>query len=558
MQLLAVVSKGNVQVAAMQYDGRTLTDAKALDSKFQESRSGTSSPAAPSVEREKLTERTAKASEQQQKQQTPILLSMQLPPEADGELDVTLYDQSVQPPKAVFYQQVQRGSSRGLNIDIAQQPVASALQAEAAAFVPRQELRLKLTATDQSGKEVPHSWFAARIVKADAVSAQSAVPTTRYAEADRSPTAGGSGGFKSIAPGGFGEGDKGREPKDGDAKDGQKDEAEKKEGLEGDAVAKEAKLKKAQNASAKADALAAGPPLPAPAGPAAEDRAAAGELGSPLTFSDEPLPGKPVVPQEVLLASNDSLVQDAVRAEQAAAAAATMDFRKLVGQVVLVVAAAALLLFGVLAILHRPAQAKVWVPAMAVVAGSFAVGSVWLMNGKFAAQKAPAVADARTSQQQDYFSYKHKPTAESAPTADTPSAKTENRNFAPLPEGALEKFSGGSGGIGPTVELPANGPVPGAESPPASAAPKPGVAGGGAGFGGGRGAPPGGGGRRTIGEKPLTEGKPGEAPAPAPKPEGAAEPGESARPKRSRIRSGPSMRFTVQFTNSPTRPEYSL
>src|SRR5205814_1879415 len=89
---------------------------------------------------------------------------------------------------------------------------------------------------------------------------------------------------------------------------------------------------------------------------------------------------------------NDSLIQDAVRAEEVAAQVAQANFQRIVGRVVLVVAAAALLLFGLLAMLHRPAQAKVWVPAMAVVAASFGIGCFWLMNDNLAPRPVAGTA----------------------------------------------------------------------------------------------------------------------------------------------------------------------
>ncbi|MCE9526376.1 MAG: hypothetical protein K8R36_10015 [Planctomycetales bacterium] len=554
-RLLAVISKANSTVVTQQYDGTSVDNSRATKFGAKDSRSGeVASELAPAKEPSGKLAKESNASPE--KQTAPTLLSLHLPPEADGEMDVTLFDQTSQPPQPVYRQRVLRESRRGLNIEVA------ALQQNGSDFAPQEELQLKMKATDRNGKEVPHSYFAVRVMKLDDANADADSSTKQRFAADKAETPADRGRSPSpAAPGGSGGfgggGGKGSPAKDGIAKEGgkvggEKRESLQKEDLKRDARKQEAKFKKAEESPAKPDGLAATPP-PAPiAGPSGgkklpgsgplplqddmkqlpeEDRAEVGRPGDRLAFSDVRLAEQPFVPQEVLLGSNDSLIQDAIRADEAAAQFATISFRQMVGRIVLLVAAGALLVFGILAVMHRPAQAKVWVPAMVVVAGSFVVGSIWLINGKRASIEVAGVPDAGL--QMDRQDFKNEPMApaskaytERAPAAlDAPVANGMPGNA----ESTLERFNEKSHGpgIGPTVLLPANSPTPTAESPSENKASAPGGAGG---LGG-----------KPAAEQPQEEGKPGEAPAPAPKPEsGAATPSEpkGSAPKPSESKAG--------------------
>jgi hypothetical protein len=514
--LLAVVTMANVPVATKQYSRLTLDDVKkAADSKSPESSPATISPVPAQVSEPDHSPAEGSSVVAEQSVSTREKLNLPLPPEADGELDVMLYDQSVEPPKLVYRQLVQRESSRGLNI---------AVEQEAADHAPQQEVRIKLTATDNHGNVVPHTFFFTRIVKDDSRSLS----------------------FAPGAVGGFGGGGKGVPGKDADAKGGQNEEAEKKESFEKEALDRETKFKKALKGAAKPVELAAEPAPPSLAGPGglgklsggiratpsdeakqrmAEDRAASDSREEMLAFSEERLAEQLVVPREVLLASNDSLIQDTVRAEEAATQSARIDFQQIVGRAVLVAAAAALLLFGLLAILHRPAQAKVWIPAMVVVAGSFAVGCVWLMNGKLARQKIadsgqePFSSDRLLTREN--FKQDSKPLASllrsrSEPATDDMPFSFQKEGMEVLPRGEPRDQSGETqlGGIGPTVELPPNQLRRFAEGKLPANAPLPG---GGGGFGGGT---PGGGAKKEVAlDKLSAGGSPGATPK-AGEPEG--------------------------------------
>ncbi len=411
LDLLVVVRQASVPVATQQYKGFTPNDDQAAEAKLLESRATKNSP--------ELAEGTNGVAENKQLVMTRSQLSLTLPPEASGELDVTLYDQSVQPPKPVYRQLVRRASSREMNIDIRQ---------EATVFSPQQELNVTLIAMDQNGNAVPRSNFSARIVKAEAANAVDALavgpaPAGRFAANEEGaargkdgevPAPGVAGGIGGG--GGFG-GGKGVAAKLADTKEGKKDNAQKNEELVRESLERESKFKKAQSGSDKPAELAAKQEPPSLAGPGGlrkesdktpaapfdpqdrlleEDRAARDEYESFSYFNSAALAEQAALPEEILLGSNDAIIHQAAQAEETAAAVAKVNFRQMIGRLVLMVAAAALLLFGLLAMLHRPAQAKVWVPAMVVVAGSFAVGSVWLLGGGSARrQAAKTVALAR-------------------------------------------------------------------------------------------------------------------------------------------------------------------
>ena len=534
-KLLVVVSKENSPVATMQYDGVAAVDTRATRSADSQRRGGVDSPEpAPAKEPSgKLADSKSNAGEEQS---LPTLLTVQLPPEADGELGVTFYDQSKEPSQPVLRQLVRRNSHRGMNIEVA------AVQQNDAGFAPQEELQLKIKATDQKGREVPHSWFAARIVKlGDDIAQADAGSNLRFA-ADKA--ADGSRG-RPLAPGavggaGFG-GGKGSSAKDGDAKesnskDEKRDFAER-EAAEKQARKKEAILQTTEAGPAKPGEVAAKTSPAAPAGAAGvanssrngalpsqvelkpstdEDRSRAGQFDSPFSYSGAPVVGHLEIPQEVLLGSNDGLIQDAIRAKEAAAQSARVSFQHGVGRVVLVLAVVALMIFGVLAVLHRPAEAKVWVPAMAVVSGSFVVGSIWLLNGKFASMEVAAVPDAGLHKNRERYHDDFRPMAPAANSpsepatisAESSSALGMKEQPAPLAMESLEKFNEKSSGpgIGPTVEVAPEGPVPKAEEPAPKAIPGPAGAGG---------SP---GGARKAEEAP---------PAPAPKAEAGAKPGES-------------------------------
>ncbi|MFN0019180.1 MAG: hypothetical protein ACKVP0_13030 [Pirellulaceae bacterium] len=560
-RLLAVISKANSTVVTQQYDGTIPDNSRTAKFDAQDSRSGgVASELAPAKEPggKLATERSVSPEEQT----SPTLLSLHLPPEADGEMDVTLFDQSSQPPKLVFRQSVLRESRRGLNVEVA------ALQQMGADFAPQEELQLKMSVTDRNGKEVPQSFFAVRIMKLNDANADmdsgikqrfAAGKVEASASRGRSPAPAALGGG-----GGFG-GGRGSPTKDEMAKEGGKIGDEKKEILERedlkrDAQKEETKLKKAEESPAKPNGIPSGPSPAAIAGPSGgeklsgsgprpaqddmtqlpgDDRAEVGTLGmSSLAFSDDRLAEQPVVPREVLLGSNESLIQDAVRADEAAAQFATISFRQMVGRAVLLIATGALLLFGILAVMHRPAQAKIWVPAMAVVAGSFVVGSIWLIKGKFAALEIAGMQNEDQRPGRKGFPHAMKLMApasrastEPAPTAfDAPATKGVAGYAEITAETTMEKFKENSTGpgIGPTVVVPANSPAPTAQNPSENQAPAPG-------------GPGGRGGGKPDAEQPLGEGKPGEAPTPALKPESsAARPGEpkAGEPKPKESKSG--------------------
>jgi len=171
----------------------------------------------------------------------------------------------------------------------------------------------------------------------------------------------------------------------------------------------------------------------------------------------------------------------------------------MVGKLVLMVAAAALLLFGLLAILHRPAQAKVWVPAMVVVAASFAIGCFWLMNGNFALQQVAGTAALAPESATPVKRYTEEPKPMAPANGSLPLPAMDDRSGM-----EMDKDNEGSiRGVGPTVLTP-SAPVDAVESKSAQL-----------GF-------PSGGGSGPVG------GKPGAARTSPPKPDSTdAKPGES-------------------------------
>jgi hypothetical protein len=470
MNLWAVVSKANVTVAAQPYQGRSLDDAQAKDSKSSEKFAAIKAAAPAAEAAAAVSESAHKTGLAEQQLGRPGQLSVPLPPEADGELGVTLYDRSAQPPRPVYRQLVRRASSRDLNI--------SAVP-EVTSLASPQDLRVKLTVTDHRGNPVPNSYFAARVVKADVANVQenAPAPITRFA-ADKLSMASPGGGGRAIAPGapraasgaGFGGGGKSL-PQDGDAKEGKKDQPRKEKGLDRETKEEaEAQPKEARDGAAKPAELAGNAAIPAPPARAGaqnlagkseagddlakkwpeEDRAMREELAPALAYSEVPSAGQPSLPHEVLLASNDSLVRSAERAQEAAAQAVQASVQRMIGKVLLAVAAAALLLLGLLAILHRPAQAKIWIPAMIVVAGSFVIGCFWLMSGNFSSREVAGNATLAPEQQRASSKVDTEDVEPMAPAAAR----------LPLPiddvrsEGAIEKGAENASAIGPTVELP--------------------------------------------------------------------------------------------------------
>ena len=185
----------------------------------------------------------------------------------------------------------------------------------------------------------------------------------------------------------------------------------------------------------------------------------------------------------------------------------------MVGRVVLAVSAAALLLLGLLAILHRPAQAKVWVPAMAVVAGSFAVGCIWLINGKIARhdiQTTAAIAPAERSGG-EFFHRDFKPMA--------PATKSEPLVVAAMDDVTPEGKDGKTiaklrrDGMSDPAEKRYSTATPGGGLPPGGP-----LTPGGAGRLGAEEEGRGKGVKESADEKPVAKGKPGAAPQAAARP----------------------------------------
>ena len=469
LNLRAVVTKSNVTVATQEYQGHSLAlnDLKQI----KEMDSGTANGPAPipAAEPVEALAKKAKDAEGDDRPDTSRKLTVPLPPEADGELGVTLYDQTVVPAKPVYRQLVRRASARDLNIGI---------EPEGTDISPRQEMRLKLTVTDQNGVAVPHSYFAARIVKADAapeVAAAEGAPTpaSRYAADKMEGAVGGRG--RSTAGAGFG-GGKGIDAKDADAKEEKQDAPQPKEESKREGKEAESKLKKAQDGLAKPDELAANAAPPAPAAAAsarpgdfekfssssgeirsdfakqrmAKDQRPRGERAPATTYSEGLSEEAPVASQEILLGSNDSLIRDAERAEEMAAQVAQANFQRMVGKVVLMVAAAALLLFGLLAMLHRPAQAKVWIPAMVVVAASFGIGCFWLMNGNFSPRQVVGTAALAPESATPVKRYTEEPKPMAPANGSLPPPAMDDRSGM-----EMDKVNEGSiRGVGPTVLMP--------------------------------------------------------------------------------------------------------
>ena len=283
-KLLGVVRKSNVKVASQEYQGLAVDDSKGADAKLAASRAATNAPVATPA-----TEATVSQSDSSNGEASPSftlpLLSVQLPPEADGELDVTLYDQSVEPARLVYRQQVNRPSVRGLNIDIEQKETT---------FTPQQELQLGLRATDHNGNAVPHSWFALRIVRADSIEtlsevASPAVPTRVTRRTRQNPSAAVAADAASrFAPVFQGASTAARaKRKDAVAKKAPQDEAAKKADPEREAMEIETRLKKAQAGSESPAKVGAKPALPAPASPGGFDKLS-GSRRSTLTAQCSP------------------------------------------------------------------------------------------------------------------------------------------------------------------------------------------------------------------------------------------------------------------------------
>jgi hypothetical protein len=165
---------------------------------------------------------------------------------------------------------------------------------------------------------------------------------------------------------------------------------------------------------------------------------------------------------------------------------------------VLIGAVGSLLLLGLLAVLHRPAQAKVLVPAMIIVVGGFGIGSFWLVNGNRAGRQIASHLDNPVE------------------TAPMPAPIESIRPMAPAPRSMpaalddlrTEKFKEdglpNAGAIGPTVEL----------SPPAKSEEK----------------PQSGSGKSEDRESPPAPSKPDAVPDAEPKPKAATDPGEKPAP----------------------------
>lgn len=442
-KLLVIATKAGTQVARQEFSAPAVGDSKAREGK-----------SAALAELDALDAKN-EAAQRAQKQEAQVHLGVPLPPEADGELDVSVYDHSGERPQFLFRESVQRESSRGLQIDVVQ---------NAEGIAPNQAMRLKLRATDQKGREVPHAWFAAQIVKADATAnlySRFATETDAALDRSRSMLRAAPGGTAGAPANAF------DESKD---RDSEKKQMQKVESSKADSKSSELR------GGGESTDLAKRPALDAPAGPTTAGSAAFDapkearkeaseseglvELPRFSEINDQEMPAEALlVSQEVLLGSTDAQVRQAVQADEQVAQSSLIRFQQLVGRLVLVAAAATLLLFGGLAIVHRPAQAKVWIPAMVVVAGSFVVGSIWMMNGIFA-KKEMAVASATPTEAQRDFSDDIAPRS---PAMNAPSPQGKEHLASSWPEaqkdsapsgGQLEKTTASTpGGVGPTLEL---------------------------------------------------------------------------------------------------------
>ena len=344
--LLVVASKEGAPVGRLEYDGIVRVEDRVAKSEEPASLAPSQAtaplpaqkPGTPIDESEQLTAHVA----------------LSLPPEADGELTIDYFDRSVEPPVLLKRQRVYRAGAHKLNI-----------QALAATdtFEPQQNVRFKFQVTNQDGEEVSGAHIGARLIRADDLADKnsSLQATDRQFFEARSPLP-----LKGLE-------EKGRETTEEKVADAKKNAA-----------------------------LGQGPPESRPALADAVDSAAdapvksdsrlkmamdfGGEVDS-LKEIEQNVTAETLVlaelPQEMLLASNNDQVQGEVTRQEQARETQAAAFRQLVARVLLIVATGTLVILGVLAIMHWSAQAKFWAPAMTVVAASFIVGFIWLVNGPF-------------------------------------------------------------------------------------------------------------------------------------------------------------------------------
>ncbi len=310
-------------------------------------------------------------------------LELPLPPEADGEIVVSFFDASAQSRQLLQRQTVVRHGPRELQVEL-----VDALDS----YHAGDKVRLKMHVKDLEGDGVPLASLGVRMVA-------NSTEEARGEDFDRSRFSFTPGALSAAVP-----------TLEDSAASGSGKGAEDltKYGMK-DAASKEVLLGMAAEAQ-KPTTFAA--PGGAPMGGKGNEEAAVTD-DSKNRAEDESLPRpemarhltessieEAAIPlaiepdEEHLLASNQDFVSAVLQKEKTEENIRQADFRGMLGRILLASATGLLVLLAALAVLHRAAQAKVWIPALGIVTACFAVGFVWMMAGGMKGSQQKMVASA--------------------------------------------------------------------------------------------------------------------------------------------------------------------
>lgn len=310
-------------------------------------------------------------------------LELPIPPEADGEIVVSFFDASTESRELLQRQTVVRHGPRELQVEL-----VDALDS----YHAGDTVRLKMHVKDLEGDGVPLASLGVRMVA-------NSTEEERGEDFDRSRFSFTPGALSATVP----------TLEDSTASgSGKGAEDLAKFGLK-DAASKEVLLGMAAETQ-KPTTFAA--PGGAPGGGQGNEEAVV-EDDSKNRAEDESLPRpemarhltessieEATMPLAVepgedhLLASNQDSVSAVLQKERAEEGIRQADFRGMLGRILLASATALLVLLAALAVLHRAAQAKVWIPALGIVTACFAVGFVWMMAGGMKGSQQKMVASA--------------------------------------------------------------------------------------------------------------------------------------------------------------------
>jgi hypothetical protein len=363
-------------------------------------------------------------------------LSLPLPPQVDGDVDLYFFDSTASSPKAVHATRVQIAPRNGLEIQVADADEK---------YAPGQTVRVKVQ-VKEGGQAAPNVALAFRVAPS--------LATAGELGADQGFE--GAGGSFLERAGRDAKFDKGMDaPAAGAAK--------------GDESRNNLRRRSAQLAEVAPKTAGRAPEKmkPGAGGPAPPSVATRGIESDPAKTLDESearlesfqrfgesaqvtdMFAKLAEPQQpaqpMLLASNDAAVRQKLAEREAADAAREarlLLWRKRIGRGLLLGGVLLLVVLGIAVFVQRPDRARLWVPSLAVAAASFVVGFMWLLG-------QPRTESQALAKRESAATAVDAPPPMSAAPATPPSVDSTaavDAEFAPSSAGGgLGGFGGGGG-----------------------------------------------------------------------------------------------------------------